>query len=467
MIPDLRRLACLAAVTLAAAPAPLQFVFYETQPGDTLTALAARFDAAPAEIAVYLDPPGEWQPLTGKLPGPGLLPAGLRLRLPAPTGPAGPAERRLPDQEVIFSAAAADFNPQAYLDEQGGYLATFLERQVSGMPAPAAALIQQVGLENSINPRLLLALLETRCGCARGPLAEGANPVYLLGVQGWKLNGLYRQLVWLQSQLTAGYYGWRAGTLTEITLADGSTVRLAPTLNAGTVALQHTLAQWYGRGEWEAALADFTTLYAEMFGDPWARAEAAGPIFPPGLEQPALSLPWLPGHTWAYVGGPHSVWEKNGVEAAIDLNPGGLRNSCEPSEEWALAMADGVIARLGEGLLVLDLDGDGSEHTGWALLYLHLEIRPGLKVGQMVGQDDLLGHPACAGGPASSAHLHLARKYNGEWMPAGGPLPFTLGGWVVGDLPGTYKGTLTNGETVITACQCGTRATYIRRPRQP
>jgi hypothetical protein len=467
MTSDLRAALCLTALAAAAAPAPQAYVFYESQPGDTLAALAARFSTEAEEVAVYLDPPGEWQPLGEQSGGAGLLAPGLHLRLPAPAGPFGPAERRLPDREVIFSAAAADFDAQAYLELQGGYLATFLERQVSGMPAPAGALTAQVALENSINPRLLLALLEVRCGCVRGPLAEGADPVYLLGVQGWKLNGLYRQLVWLQAQLTAGYYGWRAGTLTELTLADGSAVRLAPTLNAGTVALQYTLAQWYGKGEWEVALAQFSSLYRAMFGDAWARAAAAGPLFPPGLEQPPLNLPWQPGHTWAYTGGPHSAWEKYGVEAAIDLNPGGVRRSCEPSEEWALAMAGGVIARLGDGLLVLDLDGDGSEHTGWALLYLHLELRPTLHVGQRVQPDERLGRPDCAGGPASSAHLHLARKYNGEWMPAGGPLPFSLGGWTVGDLPGTYKGTLTNGEMVITACLCGTRDTYITRPREP
>ncbi len=66
--------------------------------------------------------------------------------------------------------------------------------------------------------------------------------------------GLYHQLTWAANELGNGYYGWRSATLTEVRMTDGIKLRLAPELNAGTVALQwyfslHDAAQvWAFRG---------------------------------------------------------------------------------------------------------------------------------------------------------------------------------------------------------------------------
>jgi hypothetical protein len=178
-----------------------------------------------------------------------------------------------------------------------------------------------------------------------------------------------------------------------------------------------------------------------------------------------MVLPWLPGHTWFYTGGPHSAWEDFGPEAALDFNPGGFENSCAPSDELIVSMAPGLVTRRDKGLLVVDLDGDGLEQTGWVLVYVHILPQEWVQIGTWLDQDVILGHPSCEGGPAESAHLHIARKYNGEWMLAGGPVPFTMNGWVVGDLPEFYKGTLSRNGDVIYSCTCGTAATKVKRDR--
>jgi hypothetical protein len=49
--------------------------------------------------------------------------------------------------------------------------------------------------------------------------------------------------------------------------------------------------------------------------------------------------------------------------------------------------------------------------------------------GTLVEQGDALGHPSCEGGRSTGKHVHLARKYNGEWIAADGPIPFVLSGW--------------------------------------
>jgi murein DD-endopeptidase MepM/ murein hydrolase activator NlpD len=102
-------------------------------------------------------------------------------------------------------------------------------------------------------------------------------------------------------------------------------------------------------------------------------------------------------------------------------------------------------------VVVVDLDGDGSEQTGWNLLYLHVASKGRVAKGVWVEQDDPIGHPSCEGGTSTGTHLHFARKYNGEWVIADGPLPFVLSGWTVyaGEKP--YEGKMVKGDKVITA----------------
>ena len=110
-----------------------------------------------------------------------------------------------------------------------------------------------------------------------------------------------------------------------------------------------------------------------------------------------------------------------------------------------------------------DLDGDGHEQTGWVLIYLHLENKTRAQLGEWKAAGDPLGHPSCEGGFATGTHLHFARKFNGEWVPADGPLPFNLGGWVAHAGTEAYKGTMTNGDEEIVACTCSNYKTFVVR----
>jgi hypothetical protein len=97
------------------------------------------------------------------------------------------------------------------------------------------------------------------------------------------------------------------------------------------------------------------------------------------------------------------------------------------------------------------------------MLYLHIASSGKVEKGAYLEQDQKIGHPSCEGGSATGTHVHIARKFNGEWIPADGPLPFELGGWVVhkGDL--VYEGTMTRGDDVITARTYGSFETIITR----
>jgi hypothetical protein len=131
-------------------------------------------------------------------------------------------------------------------------------------------------------------------------------------------------------------------------------------------------------------------------------------------------------------------------------------------------MADGLVVRSKLGVVVQDIyqnqleeSIDGLEQSGWAVVYLHVEERERATEGTYLRTGDRIGHPSCEGGRANGTHVHVARKYNGEWMAADGPVPFVLSGWTAhaGDAP--YKGTLSLGKTTLVAHPNGSRQTQI------
>jgi hypothetical protein len=125
----------------------------------------------------------------------------------------------------------------------------------------------------------------------------------------------------------------------------------------------------------------------------------------------------------------------------------------------------GLVTRSDHGVVVMDLDGDGKEQTGWDLLFLHVATDGRVAVGKWLEAGDMIGHPSCEGGNATGTHVHIARKYNGEWIAADGPIPFTLSGWRAHAGKDPYQGSLTKGDQTVTACTCGSFETRIIRPK--
>jgi hypothetical protein len=126
-------------------------------------------------------------------------------------------------------------------------------------------------------------------------------------------------------------------------------------------------------------------------------------------------------------------------------------------------VAPGQIVRSESSYVVLDLDGDGFEQTGWVVIYQHVATKDRIPAGTQVAAGARIGHPSCEGGEATGTNLHIARKYNGEWVAAGGPLPFDLSGWIAHEGNAPYQGTLTKDSQTVIANQTGTRESQIIR----
>ena len=94
---------------------------------------------------------------------------------------------------------------------------------------------------------------------------------------------------------------------------------------------------------------------------------------------------------------------------------------------------------------------------------LHIETRDRAEEGTWLEAGDKIGHPSCEGGVATGTHTHVARKFNGEWILAAGPLPFAMSGYVATGGEVAYQGLLVNGNEIVSANGLGSYASNIRR----
>jgi LasA protease len=361
----------------------------------------------------------------------------------------------LPDSEFVYGPAYVDFDIAAFAARQGGYLDEYYER-VDGELLSGAEIIGLIAHHYSVGPRLLLAILELRGSWVTNPSPADEALSYPMGYRGsgWEL--LSQQLAWAADELNKGYYDWRGRGVTPISWGDGTAVRYASGLNAATAGLQYFLSLHTERSEWLELVGEgpgsFLATYRELFGDP--AQYAIEPLIPADVVQPTLALPWSGGELWYYTGGPHGGWNDGSAWAALDFVPDEGFLGCAVASSWATAAAPGLVVYSQDGEVTVDLDGDGHEQTGWVLFYLHVASVGRVPVGSWVEQGDPIGHPSCEGGFSEASHLHLARKYNGEWIAADGPLPLILSGWTFLSGGTPYEGTAVRGDEERTACEC-------------
>jgi len=429
---------------------PGQLVDYIAQTGDTLPALAARFNTTEKEIRAA-------NPI---IPSDATtMPPGMPMKMPIYYQPFWSSPYQiLPDNLFVNGPAQVGFDTSAFVDSQPGWLKNY-SFFVGDKTERGGELIDGIASDYSISPRLLLAIIEYDCKALSDPTTPENDDAYFLDYANPLDRGLYRQLLWLANQLNNWYYSARVGMLTQWDLQDGRMERPDPWQNAASITFQYYFSQILPVPEYQMAISGegLAKTYLQLFGDPWKNVQ---PHIPGSLVQPDLRFPFPTGHTWAFTGGPHTGWGDGEPFAAVDFAPPSVAGGCEPSNDWAVAVADGVIVRTGDASAVLDLDGDGHEQTGWTIFYLHLQNGSIVPVGTRLKAGDPIGHPSCEGGRATGTHVHIARKYNGEWLLAGGVLAFNLEGWVVQRGANAYDGTMVRNDRTIRACTCSDQSTF-------
>jgi len=414
---------------------------YLLQPGDTLGKVALQYGTTAGELMTM-----------NNITNANRVKAGQPINVPVKVSRTGPANKLVPNSEVVYSPAYLGFDVEAFVRAQKGYLKYYTET-VEGQTLTGAQIVQLVAKRYSVGPRILLALLEYQSHWLSDPTPDWQSVAFPLGFGDPNVKGLYKQLCRAADHINDGYYGYKTRGYTTVRFADGSRALIAQGLNAGTVGVQTQLAivnTWNG---WLQALGPdgFAAVYTRLFGDPFA--QAIEPLIPPVLVQPQLQLPWSKGETWYYTSGPHGGWGDGSAWAALDFFPDDTRAGCFDSDAWVTAVADGVIVRSEKGFVVQAIDGSEQEHVGWTILYLHIATRDRVAQGTRLKAGDRIGHPSCESGYSTGTHVHIARLYNGEWIAADGPTPLVLSGWQA-HLTAAYEGTLTKGDQTRTACDC-------------
>jgi len=423
---------------------------YTVQAGDTLGFIAQRYGISIQTLMA-----------ANNLTDANLLTVGMVLTVPAPNpGDAGTSFKVIPDSELVYGPATVYFDINSFIESQNGYLKTY-EQDVNGLVLSGNEIVWLVARNYSVNPRLLLALLEYQSGWITNPAPF--NTSYPLGLADKNHYGLYRQLTWAANTLNQGYYLWKVNAISTWVLNDGTVVPVDPTINAGTAALQYFFSQLDDRPTWEQDVSGTGLLlsYFVFFGNPFDYAIEL--LISPSVTQPLMSLPFSAGEAWYFTGGPHGGWDTGSAWAALDFAPPGDNGGCATSPLWVTAVADGLVLRASNGALIQDLDNDGYEQTGWVIFYMHIAEEGRVEPDEYVFAGERIGHPSCEGGVSNATHVHLARKYNGEWIAADGSMPFNLDGWVSSGSGGEYDGFLTRGSQAIEAWDSANEFNQVSR----
>jgi len=425
---------------------------YTVQPGDTLGLIARQFSVSVDSLMTAND-----------LNDPNALIIGQILAIPQISiQDTGTAFKIIPDSELVFGPMSITFDIGIIVQNYGGYLSGYREN-VDGVNLDGTQIIKLVSQNYSVNPRLLLAILEYRSGWLTKSQPGSSTLDYPMGLNdNWHI-GLYRQLTWAANALNTGYYLWKINALPNVILADGILVPLAPTINPGTAAVQSLFARLDDYSTWQVDVSPdgFFSFFTNLFGYPFDYA--IEPLVPSDLIQPDMVLPFEKNLLWAFTGGPHGGWDSGSGWAAIDFAPPGEAQGCVISNAWVTSVVDGLVVRSSNGAVIQDLDGDGFEQTGWTVFYMHIDGVDRVAEGVYLKIGDRIGHPSCEGGVSNGTHVHLARKFNGEWIPADGPVPFVLDGWISSGFGVEYDGFLTKNNQQVEAYDGNNPINQIQR----
>ena len=417
---------------------------YTAQTGDTLPTLAVRFNTTVDEI-LQANPQIPRNATT--------MPPGMPMKIPIYYLALWATPFQIiPDHAFVNSPTSIGFNTAAFIASQPGWLKDY--RAYSGVGwLSGAEMVDYVAINYSINPRLLLAILENQGGA----LTQTEPPVKknILGFTRRFWESPYLQLVVAANTLNNGYYGWRAGSLLEFEDTDNILIRPDPWQNAASVAIQYYYSKVFSGDKYSASIGPegLIQTYDKFFGNPWNDPFV---LIPGSLEQPTFLLPFPNDQVWTYTGGPHTGWGSGEPFAAVDFAPPSEKSGCVTAgkENFATAMADGLIVRSSVDGVALELDKDGDERTGWVIFYLHLAADERAPLGADLKAGEMIGYPSCEGGRATGSIIHIARKYNGEWIVADSAISFNMDGWVTHNGSRAYLGTLIRGNTTVIACDC-------------
>ncbi len=176
---------------------------------------------------------------------------------------------------------------------------------------------------------------------------EPDNP-YVLGYEDRKHPGFTSSCYWAANFLNDKYYRYRLGKLTSFEHLDGRLERPDPWQNAATVALQvYFLPCWI-------KINISPPLTAKVCKRPTriclvTPGQTPPPTFPAACSSPPFDCPSCPEKPVLTPASAHRLGEAASRTPPSIFAPPNVVGGCSPTEEWAIAMADGTIVRTDTG----------------------------------------------------------------------------------------------------------------------
>ncbi len=321
------------------------------------------------------------------------------------------------DGQFVWGPNAEDFDVGTYLQSRGSDLATYADDIIVWSDY------------SSVNPQVLLTVLEIRDGMVDGSLAGMTADDVRARIEDTSValaKAFYEHLYLWGSRRPADAQTPTAEPLIE--LGDGAVAQVSSLTSSGSYAVASVLAVRNDLSSWQQqiapqAAAGFATTFEELFPgvDPLDEANAIDPPAAPPAD--LLQFPFPLGAVW-YFNGPHS-WNGDNTPpfSSMDFYAGGGTCSAPPYL-FSVAAASGSTIHPSHYSCWMEIDHGG----GWTTSYYHLiNTHQGTSILRN-GRMGTIDCQTCAGGYATGPHVHFSLKYNGSYVSLDGT---KLSGWKV------------------------------------
>jgi LasA protease len=357
-------------------------------------------------------------------------------------------EPLLSDGQFVWGPNVGDFNIKIFLETRQSPLTTFAND------------IEAIAAFTSVNPKVLLAVLEIRYSLVNS-LSEGLEP-----------NDILQYIEETAYDLAIPFYNhlytWGSRKHMRetsqpktaiLSFEDEITEQLDPGISSGTFAVASALSQNQSYEIWQSTVSTkssegFAQVFAEFFPDT-DPLSTANNINPPALPPDNFfQLPFPLGGEWTF-NGPHSwcggdaCWQQPPDRSSIDFATNWHHGEPYP-DHYTVAAAEGIgnVRTPYTGRLPCWYEIDHGE--GWKTSYYHLQKLddPGTRGSVMRNQSlGVIAEEVCNGGFANGAHVHFTLWYNGSYYDLDG---IKLSGWEVHSGPTPYTtGFLERGGQIL------------------
>ncbi len=319
------------------------------------------------------------------------------------------------DYRFLNSTSISELEIQAFLEKWASPLAEFIE-DINGEEWSAAEIIKFHAMFNSINPEVLLIMLEAKAHLITDPTV--GVPLFASPEISFKgTPSFYNYVELLTNQLVNAYDLVRYTPIRQN--AHLSQINYENASDA-TIAIIEIFSGMFDTSEQQVWLvgsdAKFVEYLSTWFNDSvtleFNEALTSGPTTLPSGYQ----LPFPTDEVWYYSSGPH---HNNGISHCA---PGKTRSECPPgpwsaidivppervpcgtvdTRWWVVAAQDGIVVSSGKGLVIVE------HYGGWRTHYMHIASQDRVGVGVEVDKGDPIGHPSCEGGVSTGGHVHFA-----------------------------------------------------------